>query len=108
MTDSTIDRRAGDRRAPTTQPMQQEASGWHLDKKVPLGLIFTILVQAGMVVWAIADIKKDVEVLKANQAMLAQQDVRQVTDLRDALSAMREQFTSVNAKLDRLIERQIK
>jgi len=88
--------------------MQQEASGWHLDKKVPLGLIFTILVQAGMVVWAIADIKKDVEVLKANQAMLAQQDVRQVTDLRDALSAMREQFTSVNAKLDRLIERQIK
>jgi hypothetical protein len=88
--------------------MQQEASGWHLDKKVPLGLIFTILVQAGMVVWAIADIKKDVEVLKANQAMLAQQDVRQVTDLRDALSTMREQFTSVNAKLDRLIERQIK
>ena len=38
---------------------------WHLDKKVPLSLIFAMLVQAAMVIWAIADIKKDVEVLKA-------------------------------------------
>ena len=36
---------------------------WHLDKKVPLSLIFAMLIQAAMVIWAVADIKKDVEIL---------------------------------------------
>lgn len=47
-----------DRRTPPEQ-------GWHLDKKVPLSLILAMIVQVAMVIMAIADIKKDVEVLKA-------------------------------------------
>lgn len=80
-------------------------NGWHLDKKVPLSLIFAMLVQAGIVVFAIADIKKDVEVLKARVAEQAHRDVRQDDDLHQAFALLREQFASMNAKLDRLIER---
>lgn len=80
--------------------------GWHLDKKVPLSLIFAMLVQAGMVILAITDIKKDVEILKAQSAMQVTRDVRQDSDMRDAMQLLREQFLGMNAKLDRLIERQ--
>lgn len=83
--------------------------GWHLDKKVPLSLIFAMLVQAAMVIWAIADIKKDVEVLKSQSvsqtAGQTQRDVRQDDDLRAAIGQVRESFNQLNAKLDRLIER---
>ena len=79
--------------------------GWHLDKKVPLTLIFAMMVQAAMVVWAIADIKKDVEVLKMQSAAQAARDTRQDDEMHEAMRLLREQFMSMNAKLDRLIER---
>lgn len=79
--------------------------GWHLDKKVPLGLIFTVLVQAGMVIWAIADIKKDVELLKQDSATLHQRDDRAEGTLRETIKMMQDQFARLDAKLDRLIER---
>ncbi len=79
--------------------------GWHLDKKVPLSLIFAMLVQAGMVIVAIADIKKDVEVLKSQVATQATRDSRQDADVRDAMNQLRDTLATLNAKLDRLIER---
>ena len=82
-----------------------EAGGWHLDKKVPLSLIFAMLVQAGMVIWAIADIKKDVEVLKAQSTTQNQRDARQDADMQGAMTLLRESLRNLNDKLDRLIER---
>ena len=38
---------------------------WHLDKKVPLSLIFALIVQTVVIVIAFQDVKKDVELLKA-------------------------------------------
>lgn len=87
-----------DRRAPVEQ-------GWHLDKKVPLSLIFAMLVQCGMVVVAISDIKKDVEYLKAQVTTQANRDARQDADMREAMAQLRDALATLNAKLDRLIER---
>lgn len=87
-----------DRRAPGPD-------SWHLDKKVPISLIFTIIVQAGMVIWAIADIKKDVELLKQDTAALHNRDAQQSDNLRDAIKMMQDQFARLDSKLDRLIER---
>jgi hypothetical protein len=101
---SGYDRREGERRALLSQPMQ-DPPGWHLDKKVPLSLIFAMLVQAGMVIWAIADIKKDVELLKQDATVLHQRDTQNADNLRDALKLMQDQFQRLDAKLDRLIER---
>lgn len=79
--------------------------GWHLDKKVPLSLIFAMLVQAGMVILAITDIKKDVEVLKTQVASQSSRDARQDADWREAMALLRDTLATLNAKLDRLIER---
>lgn len=87
-----------DRRAPPEM-------GWHLDKKVPLSLILAMLVQVAMVITAIADIKKDVEVLKAQVAAQTNRDTRQDNDMREAMTLLRASFSELNNKLDRLIER---
>ena len=98
MSNGTIEWDGSDRRA-------REPQGWHLDKKVPLSLIFAILVQSGMVIWAIADIKKDVEVLKADTASLHIRDSAIEISMRDATTKISDRLERVDAKLDRLIER---
>lgn len=87
-----------DRRAPVEQ-------GWHLDKKVPLSLIFAMLVQAAMVITAIVDLKKDVEVLKSQVITQANRDARQDLDMKEAMTLLRDSLATLNDKLDRLIER---
>jgi hypothetical protein len=87
-----------DRRAAVEQ-------GWHLDKKVPLSLIFAMLVQAGMVIVAISEIKKDVEVLKSQANAQTQRDNRQDSDMREAMNLLRDSLNVLNIKIDRLIER---
>lgn len=82
-----------------------EPQGWHLDKKVPLTLIFAMLMQGAMVIWAIADIKKDVELIKADNAVLHQRDNHQGQDLQDAMALVHEQYREISDRLQRLIER---
>ena len=81
---------------------------WHLDKKVPLSLIFALLVQTIVIVISFQDVKKDVELLKAAQVVLRDRDIQQSSDLHDAMSQVREQFRTLNDKMDRLIERDVK
>lgn len=90
-----------DRRAP--QPPQKQ--GWHVDKKVPLTLIFAMIVQAGMVIWAVADIKKDVEMLKADVVTLHQRDARIELNTKETVAGVNTHLERMEAKLDRLIER---
>ena len=78
---------------------------WHLDKKVPLSLIFAMLVQAAMVIWAIADIKKDVEVLKAAMVQQIDRDNRQDRAGAEAVALVREDLHEVNSMLQKLLER---
>jgi len=80
-------------------------TGWHLDRRVPLSLIFAMLLQAGMVIWAIADIKKDVEVLKSAQSAQLQRDERQDKAASDSFSLVRDDIKEVKAMLVRLIDR---
>ena len=101
MTDE-IQPRKHDRREPPAEAQ------WHLDKKVPLSLIFALLVQTVVVVIALQDVKKDVELLKAAQIVLRERDSQQSNDLHDAMAQVREQFRTLNDKMDRLIERGMK
>ena len=78
---------------------------WHLDKKVPLSLIFAMLVQVAMVIWAIADIKKDVELLKAAMVQQIDRDNRQDRAAADAVGLVREDIKEVKVMLSRLIDR---
>ena len=84
---------------------QIEPPGWHLDKKVPISLLAVLMMQGVAGIWAFADLKKDVELLKADSAVLHSNDTRAAQDFRDSLIIIRDQIGSLNNKLDRLIER---
>lgn len=86
--------------------MNQEPNDqWHLDKKVPLSLIFAMLVQGAMVIWAVADIKKDVELLKSQFTTQHDRDERQDKTSAEGFALLRAQLERMDSKLDRLIEK---
>ena len=85
--------------------MATSNDSWHLDKKVPLSLIFAMLIQAAMVIWAVADIKKDVEILKSRVATQQDRDDRQDKTLGEVVSRLQTQLERMDGKLDRLIEK---
>ena len=87
------------------QTKSDKEGQWHLDKKVPLSLIFAMLVQAAMVIWAIADIKKDVEVLKAAMVQQIDRDNRQDRAGAEAVALVREDLHEVKSMLQNLLER---
>ena len=84
---------------------EKSMEGWHLDKKVPISLIFAILVQAAMVIWAIADIKKDVELLKQDIIQLHVRDTAIEVQTKEYVKNLNDAITRIDGKLDRLIER---
>jgi hypothetical protein len=87
---------------------QIPADGWHLDKKVPLSLIAAMIAQVVVVTMFFADIKRDVELLKADNVVLHQRDSAQTVEMREAIKVLQEQNQRMDAKLDRLIERSSK
>lgn len=89
---------------PSTQDTRQD-EGWHLDKRVPISIILTILTLGVGGLWSIADIKKDVEILKATNAVQRDRDERQDKSASEAFLAIRQDIQEANRKLDRLIER---
>lgn len=96
MTDQFVERRI------VPEPTE---SGWHLDKKVPLSLIAAMIAQVIVVTMFFADIKRDVELLKADSVVLHQRDSAQTIEMREAIRTLQEQFQRMDSKLDRLIER---
>ena len=84
---------------------QQDENRWHLDKKVPISLMLVLLMQGVAGVWAVADIKKDVELLKAAMIEQRYRDERQDKTTAEAVMQVRSDIKEVSQKLDRLIER---
>lgn len=80
-----------------------DQDGWQFDKKVPITMILTILILAASGMWGFADLKKDVELLKANAVVLHDRDLKTDKDIREALLQVHEQYRDLSMKLDRLI-----
>lgn len=93
---------------PPSQEPYRAQEHWHLDKKVPLSIILAMIVQAGMVIWTVADIKKDVEVLKAALVQQLDRDSRQDRAASEAVSLVREDIKEVKSMLARLLDREIR
>lgn len=90
-------------------PMQNEqstevTSGWHLKKEIQVGhLISTIVIGLGAFTY-VADIRKDVEILKVERAAQRDRDDRQDKATAEAFMLMRRQLDKMDLKLDRLME----
>jgi hypothetical protein len=50
---------------------------WHLDRRVPVSIIVTLLVQMSVGIWAFASLARDVETLK--QRMMRQDEMIEAT-----------------------------
>ena len=90
-----------DRRAP-------EAESWHLKKEINLSMIISIIGIAVACVIGYSDLKRDIAVLQLDVATLHTRNNKAETDLRDAITLIRSQFERLDAKLDRIIEREKK
>lgn len=86
------------------------ADGWHLDKKVPITLIFALLVQGATTLWFIAKLDARITMLELtrldSRAQQRERDDRQDAANADAFAQVRQQLLNMDGKLDRLIERQ--
>jgi hypothetical protein len=84
---------------------REHRGGWHLDKKVPISIILTLLLQAAAGLWFVAGLRTDIELLKSSTAVQRERDDRQDKTLADALGLIRADLQKANDKLDRLIEK---
>jgi hypothetical protein len=91
-----------------SEELKEKESGWHLDKKVPLALIFVLIGNLLLGLWAVADIRKDIELIKAQIIVQRDRDDRQdavsrerVLEVRDALIELRRAFEKLADKLEK-------
>lgn len=86
--------------------MQKDESGqWHLDKRVPITLIITILIQTGTLVWFISKLDSRIIALEMVSITQKERDDRQDRAATDAVSMIRSDLRDLDQKIDRLIER---
>lgn len=83
--------------------------GWHLDKKVPIGMIFAIIIQC--VAFTMYMGRQDTRLTVLEQSRLdghvaqAERDQRQDDTNKASLDLLRQQLQNMDGKLDRIIER---
>lgn len=75
--------------------------GWHLDKRVPLALIFTALAQVGALVWFAAGLSGRVDGLDRRTAVL---EAREETE-RKAAHELARDIGEIKAQLKILLDR---
>ena len=80
---------------------------WHLDKKVPISLIGVMVIQTIGVVWFVSKLDSRVLALEMAQVAQTRVDDRQDSAAKETTAILREGLTTVNNKLDRLIERSL-
>ncbi|HOX89922.1 MAG TPA: hypothetical protein PLN55_09950 [Burkholderiaceae bacterium] len=80
-----------------------EDGRWHLDKKVPVAFIVVLLGYGIAGMWFIADIKKDVELLKAQAPAQVQRDDRQDKAVSESVAVIRAQLDRIDANILQLI-----
>lgn len=81
------------------------AENWHLDRKVPIGIIAAMLMQLAGALWFASKLDSRVLALESDRATQHERDERQDKASAEALSQLQRQLERIDEKLDRLIER---
>ncbi len=84
--------------------MDTEDHHWHLDKRVPIGMIVTLLVQFALGLWFISKLDARVYALEVAQVTQRERDLSQDADNNRSFSLLRDDLKEVSRKLDRLFE----
>lgn len=78
---------------------------WHLDKKVPLGIILAMLAQFTGGLWFVSKLDARIYALETNAVMQRERDQRQDDASQAARGEVLRRLETMDAKLDRLIEK---
>lgn len=78
-------------------------SGWHLDRRVPITLIITLLLQAAAGLWFAAKMDSRVASLEHVRVEQKERDNEQDRAVRDTAALIRADLTYIRAQLDELI-----
>ena len=89
----------------TQPPDTSSEAGWHLDKKVPITLIVTILIHLGVSIWWARGLESRLSSVERDQARQEKRDEAQDNEARAAVAQLRSYLDRIDGKLDRLIER---
>jgi hypothetical protein len=76
-----------------------------LDKKVPIGIIFAMLLQFAGALWFVSKLDARIMSLESERDLQRGRDERQDTTNKDALGQLTRQLERIDEKLDRLIEK---
>ena len=84
--------------------MTEPTQDWHLDRRLQITHILSTLTLGVGAVLYVGDIRKDVEVLKAQTALQAARDQREDQDIATRQQDLQTRLDRIDEKLDRLIE----
>lgn len=76
---------------------------WHLDKKVPVGIILTLFIQFLGGVWFMSKLESRILALETVQAEQRQRDDRQDRAAAEAVAIIRAQLDRIDANILQLI-----
>lgn len=82
-----------------------DQTGWHLKKEVNLTIIISIIGIAITCVSAYSDLKKDIELIKADTKSLHDRDTQTQDSINALVERLQKQLDKLDSKIDRLIER---
>ncbi|WP_421722949.1 hypothetical protein [Bauldia sp.] len=81
-------------------------NGWHLDKRVPLAMIFAIVIQTIGIVAFVAQLENRVSHLEENDARAASMDLSgRIIRVETQLHGLNETTDRIERKVDSLIDR---
>lgn len=79
--------------------MERQPEPWHLDKRVPIALILTVLLQTLSIVWWASNMTARVASVEREVAVLVQKDSQRYDDAR----RMSEQIARLDERLSQLM-----
>jgi uncharacterized coiled-coil protein SlyX len=85
--------------------MTRDQTGWHLDRKVPIGIIAAMLMQCAGALWFVSKLDARILALEGAQSTQHERDERQDRSSSEALAQLHRQLERIDEKLDRLIEK---
>jgi uncharacterized protein Yka (UPF0111/DUF47 family) len=83
---------------------EQMSTGWHLDKKVPVGLMFTVMLQFVGFVWWAASVNERVTALERYTSQSSAM-VERVTRVETRVDGIYRQLEKIDRKLDRISDK---
>lgn len=81
----------------------EDDSRWHLDKKVPVGIILTLFIQFLGGVWFMSKLDSRILAIETLQAEQRQRDDRQDRAAGEAVALIRAQLDMIDANILQLI-----